>query len=418
MKLARLISDIRLLFLDQSQPAVSLLHLVTFFLIGWALVPESIYYSIWIWLAASLLWVILFVVKNKSEILNYVFGETLWVVAVWPVYTTLLWISGRGMLHRKFLAIALVMAIGLWYLRTKQYPELAALARLSMAILCVIVATTMVQLITQPDIARLLAVGRDSRNFRASALLANFQTVYSVSLVTVVLSGLWILRVIKRSVGWLISLIGCALMVAFANYDIALIGLSIGLFLVLVTYRKKWFSGQVSLQNKPEWLGTITMYATPAIGMLVFRPSIYRFIQLIDYESISMPIRLLNRIWVYLRSIYLYLEYPLLGFGVEPMPSSFLSGQHSDYLDILAEYGLLGWFIFFIPWITALFIVRNSLPQKARRIYWVGVIVFHFLMIFNPILDILSVTIMFLVLPGLCLITNDEESQIHGGIIL
>ena len=127
----------------------------------------------------------------------------------------------------------------------------------------------------------------------------------------------------------------------------------------------------------------------------------YYFIDLMDRQQLLISEKLFDRIWVYLRSLYLYLEYPLTGYGMEPDPAGFMVGQHSDYLDLLAEYGFLGFLIFLLTWSALLIMIRGELKPSHRSLYWVAVIIFHIIFMVNPILEVSSVTIMLFILPGI-----------------
>lgn len=415
-----LIQDVRSLFLNEQNPLKSLINFATVFLIAWAINPEAIYYNWLIWSVVAGLWSFLVVLESKTKLIQMVLKQRLWLIAVWPLYTTILWLLGKGLLHRKFIAVAFMIAVPFYYILAHRKKELSALARLGIIILTLVSITTLVQMMSYPDIARDLATGRGTGNFRASALLGNFHTVYEAVILSVGLGGLYLATQLKLNKwGWTIVFAINLSLVLFAQYDIALIALFLG-FVMLISLRflPTRSSKRADLHEARskgsfsygELVGTTALYASPAALLIVFRPWVEGFINQMDYKTIAISEKLFNRIWVYLRSLFLFNEYPLLGFGVEPNPTEFLTGQHSDYLEILAEYGMIGFLIFLVAWIALLMTMRSFLPQKTQGIFWVGVITFHILFILNPVLEVSSVTMLFLILPGILLEFRDATT--------
>ena len=436
-----LIQDVRSLFLNEQHPLKSLINFATVFLIAWAINPEAIYYNWFIWSVVAGLWSLLVVLESKTKLIHMVLKQRLWLIAVWPLYTTVLWLLGKGLLHRKFIAVAFMVAVPFYYILADRKKELSALARLGIVILTLVSITTLVQMLTYPDIARDLATGRATGNFRASALLGNFHTVYEAVLLSLGLGGLYLTKQLKiKQWGWTIAFAINLCLVLFAQYDIALISLSLGFVMLVILHflpttssKRADFNGGKKLNKESnelkqstgsentqkhsqgeklgskrffsygELVGTTALYAAPAVALILFRPWVERFITQMDYKTLAISEKLFNRIWVYLRSLFLFNEYPLLGFGVEPNPTEFLTGQHSDYLEILAEYGMIGFLVFLIAWIALLLTMRSFLPKKSQGIFWVGVITFHILFILNPVLEVSSVTMLFLILPGILL---------------
>lgn len=440
-----LVRDLRRLFLDDSDPLRSLLNLATFFLIGWALIPEAIYYDWLLWAGAAGLWSLLVLAQARTKLIAMVLRQRLWLIAVWPAYTLILWLMGKGVLHRKFVAVAFMIAVPFYYILSHRKKDLAALARLGILLMSLIALTTLVQMLTHPNIARELAVGRGTGNFRASALLGNFHTVYEGVLLSITLGGLFVMKQLHRA-NWRMAVIFALnlALVLFARYDIALIALSAGaVMLLILRWTREGKGTEQGLSDQPgqpsghqpgyhpveqpavqpadqvsgrtkdravpalprfpfrELAGTTALYLLPALLVLVFRPLVDGFIDQMDYKTLDISEKLFNRIWVYLRSLFLFTEYPLLGFGVQPDPTQFLSGQHSDYLEILAEYGLVGFLVFLTAWLALLLTLRDHLPVSRRGIFWIAVITFHILFILNPVLEVSSVTMLFLILPGI-----------------
>ena len=199
------------------------------------------------------------------------------------------------------------------------------------------------------------------------------------------------------------------LMVVFSRYDIGLIALLLGIVLTIIGYfRIQLFRNRRGLTK--EGLLTIALYLVPAGLLALLKNQVWWLIDQMDYRTLAIPAKLFDRIWVYLRSIFLYLTFPFLGFGVKTNPDQYLSGKHSDYLDLLAEYGLIGFSIFLIGWVSFWLLIRSHLPRQNRSSFWFSLITFHFIFMLNPVLEVSSVTILGLLLPGLMLYQTDAEA--------
>lgn len=397
------IDEVRATFLDSQQALRSLLNLVTACLILWAINPESIYYDWKVWSVAAGLWSVLAILRLKARIIDLLVRHRLWLIGIWPAYTLVLWILSRGLMHRKFIAVAFMMAVGFYYVKSGLKKDLALLARLGILYLSLIALTTLIQMISHPTIARDLAVGRGVGNFRASVLLGNFHTIYESVLLLLALVGLMAVRP-NRSVFWLTVTALNGALVLFAQYDIAIISLVIGMVLLILWRRLSRSSGSTwfpAADGGREYAVTAVLYTLPAAGFLMFNGLVRDFITRMDYKSLDISEKLFNRIWVYLRSLFLFLEYPTLGYGFEADLNQIIIGQHSDYLDILSEYGLIGFLIFFLSFLALYRLMRQELIGSHRVLYWICVIVFHILLILNPVLEVSSVTVLFLLLPGL-----------------
>lgn len=408
--------DLTGLFLAPEGFLDSTINFVTFFLIGWAFNPEAIYYNWLIWAFAAALWTSLILVRTRGRIILDFLKQGTWLLLIWPVYTLALWLSGYGLMHRKFIAVAFMLAVPWYYLKQGQKDQIARLARLGLWYLGFIALTSIAQMVTYPEIARDLATGRGTGNFRASALLANFHTVYESVIVVVVFAGVWLRTRGKQfPLFWLAAGSLLLTMVIFSRYDIALIALLLGLALILAEQPiSKWWNRRSlssgfppaaqSSQTKREWkevLLTSGIYLVPAATLLTMRAALETLILKLDFRTIQISEKLFNRIWVYFRSIVLFLQYPLLGYGVEPNPTQHMTGQHSDYLELLGEYGILGFLVFLMPWCYLLLKMRGQISEDRRHAYWIGVIIFHFIFILNPVLEVSSTTLLFLLLPGL-----------------
>lgn len=142
------------------------------------------------------------------------------------------------------------------------------------------------------------------------------------------------------------------------------------------------------------------LFSTPAILLQLFREQILRGIYLIDSRFFEISERLFNRIWVYLRSVVLYLLYPVFGFSVL-VEKDVLSGNHSDYLEILAEYGILGFLLFVVSWFGMLYLLKKRLPVELQGYYLIAIIGFSVAFILNPIWEVSSVTLLTTVLLAL-----------------
>lgn len=399
------IDRVRRYFLDPHQVLRSLLNLTTAFLILWAINPESIYYDWKLWSVASGAWSVLAILLLKERILGLLVHHRLWIIGVWPAYTLMLWIIGRGLLHRKFIAVAFMMAVGFYYVKAGMKKDLAVLARLGILYLSLIALTTLIQMISHPTIARDLAVGRGVGNFRASVLLGNFHTIYESVLLGLALAGLMRVKTNRSAFWFTVTALNGALILS-AQYDIAIISLILGGLLLAVWFILTRGSRSTRLlsaewDHRGEVAVTAILYTLPAAGFLIFDGAVRAFITRMDYNTLEISEKLFNRIWVYLRSLFLFLEYPLLGYGFQADLDQIIMGQHSDYLDILSEYGLIGFVIFLLSYLALFLMMRQELNRPHQALYWISVIVFHILMILNPVLEVSSVTVLFLLLPGL-----------------
>lgn len=418
------------LLLNEKDPLESMINIVTLLLILWAVNPESIYYNWIIWVILSGTWGFFVFWKLKAKIVDFILKSELFLILIWPVWTVGLWLAGYGLLHRKFIALAFMLAIPWYFYKTGRKKQLKYISIIALCYLSFISVTTLLQMTSYPEISRDLAPGRGTGNFRASALLANFHTIYESILIVLVLLGLIYEKIKSKKfpVFYVTIALLLVVMIVFSGYDIAVLALLIGVTLTALFYLIDFFfkpnffhptDGKSTIERDSKFelaeaVGTSLIYVGPAFAALGFKSFINEFIYKIDFGLLAISEKLLNRIWVYLRSLILFLEFPFWGFGSEPDPTKYLSGQHSDYLEILAEYGLIGFLVFLIPWVLLLIKIRKEIKSAFIWNYWIAVIVFQFIFILNPVLEVSSVAVLFFIIPGLI---SSEESEAENTIL-
>lgn len=369
---------------------INVLSLVLTF---WALNPESIHYHWGLWAGIMGLWLLLVMIETKAHIILSFFKEKVFILGLFPLYTLLLWVLGYGLLHRKFIAIALAQLIPWYYLLRKKTRPLGYIGLAGLVYLSLISLVTLVQFTTHPEVARLLAAGRETGNYLASSMLGNFHTVYMAVPLFAFLAGLFFVEQNKRRYVYGSLALLQMLFIILSRYAIALIALAM-VCLLLLSY-------QLLLKKRRLGMGIFALlFSTPAILLQLFREQIFRGIYLIDSRFFEISERLFNRIWVYLRSVVLYLLYPVFGFSVL-VEKDVLSGNHSDYLEILAEYGILGFLLFVVSWFGMLYLLKKRLPVELQGYYLIAIIGFSVAFILNPIWEVSSVTLLTTVLLAL-----------------
>ncbi|PKK39922.1 hypothetical protein ABB02_00711 [Clostridiaceae bacterium JG1575] len=405
-----LLFDLQTVFLNEEQPVDSMHHILSALLVLWAVNPESIYYRWSLWAVLMGIWLLFALYQTKGRILFRFLKSGAWFLALWPAYTLCVRFFLQGTIHRKYLAIAGTLLIGSYYLLEKKYKAFKVLAFVGVFWMSLVALTTSLTYLSLPNIARELAPGRGQGNLQASALLGNFQAVYSALPLLVALLGAGALAAGKgpRWVLWGLAL-GQILFVAFSRYDIAVLLLIVVVlaFLGVGLWQRRHPLRQERTARAPMVLQAGALMAI-ALALIASRPTILQAIRRMDLGLLSFGGKLFSRIWVYLRSLMLYFQYPLLGFSQKVRPNGLLLGKHSEFLDLLAEYGIIGFGVFLLSWFGVLYFIGKHLSDKERGFYHLALWLFHVVFLVNPVWEVSSVMVLTVIVPGV-LMTIDSE---------
>lgn len=426
--------DLKEIFLNESQPVLSLFYQLTLVLVLWSVNPQSLYYSWKVWGGLMLLWLGLAVWATGGDVIRQFFSRRIWILMLWPLYNLVMSTLGVGAFYNRQISIAFTMLIPCWFFLFRRTREMTLIAKLAVGYIGLIAVVSLTQFFFTPNIARDLA-GIEKGYFRASPLLGNFHTVYEAIPLTVLLAGglLLIQEKRQRMAAMVLALALCAF-VLLSQYDIAMLTLVLylgGLLLVviwrLVKIKTQGSSRQRIRTEAPDdrknqdqelpdpnrsagwpawirtngWLTAFLVYSSPAVLLLLLKAPIDRLIYLMDLRQLAALTKLVNRLRVYLKSVVIFQEHPLLGISPLPDRTLFDLGNHSDYFDLLAEYGLVGFILFLSTWLFLVILTTRNLPVKGRWTFLLALSSFHLVFFVNPVVDVSSVIVLFFILPGL-----------------
>lgn len=437
--------------LNPSKPMESIFHILTLILVLWSINPQSLHYNWAIWGALMLLWLLLAVAISKGDVISQFFKRHLYIILLWPAMNLLLQFFSNGKFSTKQVSLTLTMLIPWFYIIYQKKQVLATIARVALGYLTIIALTTLVQYITYPEIARDLA-GLEKGLLRSSPVLGNFDTVYQAVPLIIMLTGLFVYSLSKQAKGRNKETLffGSALMiqipfVVFSRYRIALLMTVVFFILNLsLMWFKKYRLRQGELkedgylesetsktsksrtekeiksrkdslpidknkkrlktmgENEPGWiLLLLALYTLPAALLLIFKDLVFRVIYLADLRLLRSSVSLVNRLRVYLKSIILYLDYPIRGISALADRANLELGYHSDYFDVLGEFGLVGFLVLMGLWIAMLYRIKNQTANQHQSLYSLSVLSFLILMFVNPVLEVSAVILFMVILPGL-----------------
>ena len=427
------IHELRDVFLDFDRPGESLLNQTSLFLVLWSINPQTLQYNWAIWAGFMLLWLVLVLFLTRGNAIAKFFQKSLWIIAVFPVWNLVMDLLGKGTLRDRQISIALTLIIPWYFILYGRKREMALIARIALAYLSFVALTTLVQYLTVPDISRSLA-GIERGVFLSSPLLANYHVIYeTVPLLIILLWGL--IEYPKGAKGlwgglFLIQL----LLVAFAGYHIARITTLVVLTLTLAYAINCRAEGKRGLRvSEPSSLagehapgtglkhpgavlkhpgavlkhqfllvlGAAAFYTIPAIVILFAEGFMDRVFLNLDLRIMDFWARLVSRLRVYLESVVLFQKYPLLGVSGQRDSWRYELGNHSDYFDTLAEYGLIGFLIFIVTAFLMYWLMIRELSGRHRVVYLMALLSFHIIFLVNPVYDVSSGVMLFFIIPGL-----------------
>ena len=238
--------------------------------------------------------------------------------------------------------------------------------------------------------------------------IGSFGFIYMLMFCIISFAGLFKAKLLPRG-KWtkLLLIIFCAVGVKClidSTFTTAILLLFLGLLFVFVTFMDKTL-------KKVNWLVYVFLF----LMSLVLSSLIGNFLSTIQVESADVTVRLneigrllmgeeggenvISRLEYFMKSVNCALEYPLLGYNFAMNPQIRVGG-HSEWIDILGIYGLIGG----IPLIATVIIkLKNTLAITRKIKYpFFGILIFVFVIygFVDPFLRLYHLGfVMFLLIP-------------------
>lgn len=186
----------------------------------------------------------------------------------------------------------------------------------------------------------------------------------------------------------------------YFHKKIIMIFIFFGLFILLI-----FFNTQIG-----SYIISIGRYDSEAT---LYQKRIYEIGTIIKGESYTRHTN--DRLSRPLMSFEKFVESPIVGVGYKYGYSFALMsenglGNHSELIDTLAKYGLIGFSLWIMLIITFIKSVQNNLKQTKMSIWW---IIMLSMMFFNPFISMPSLVAVFLILPLISKIIKDRGEIVH-----
>lgn len=364
-------------------------------LIIWCINPEQRFYNWWIYGIILLGWIGTVLLTDFQLCTENFLKFHIIILFIWPVIRSILAIFGKASFSIYLFTVPFVY-IFFWYYYHKG-PEIKRFLLESSIIYFVLInIVSIIRLMINPNISRLLANGDKSKTeYLASPFTANYPHIYTLTLLIIVVLGLLKLcRDTKKKkivneiiidkrlkVELLLFLISGIIVVFMAQYSYAI--LFIIIFGMIV-----WFYKPIHL-TKREWvfiiISCILICCILFSGLYIFATIVdnnymlerlNECLNLIFTGNLSKDKDVYKRLHLYLVSIDTFLKYPILGIGGKVYLPSTIVGGHSEFLDCLAYYGIVGFLGFVSVLVTNFWYVFKQISMKVKHIYFITFLLF------------------------------------------
>lgn len=324
------------------------------------------------------------------------------------------------------ISIMLLLSMGLLYLVYKELKWDDVIKRtgiIALVYYLIINVYTLVELKREPSISRLLAVSEEVIvDTSKIPFVAGFDHIYSLTLLLVCLTGILLLKKEKISlkIFLLFLLITGGLTVRKSGYTYALLILLS--FLVLLCMRPPALKRKrylficflipcilICILILPNVLNHLVNYfggPQSAIGSRIFDLKEFLF----NGGVVEQGRDAHSRLELYTLSINTWKKHLIFGVGGRVYKADGAIGGHSQILDYLGYYGLIGGILF----VEAIYIVFNNIYKRIDRsiqyIFWLTGVEFILQLIVNPGFTMADTACLFIVIPCILNIPNRRSS--------
>lgn len=385
-------------------------------LIIWSLNPMLNFYNEFIQIIILIIWLLLAFFTDINSFKKSLLSKGFILSLVFPIYLVVGNIIGRNVIEIIFFLAPFIHFIFWYYYNQKNFKTMKIIVSGVVSYYIIIGLYSIYALSMNPFLARLLANGDQSITIEyAHPLLANFNYIYSTTLLLIAVIGIYTLsgqfKLSFRRKSILFSTIVIFFIVILqSQYAVALVLSSVFTFLMTFLAKKINYNRflilllisilsllvLLNMQEIMYWLASLTNSRTLQI----------RFNDLgniLGGQSINSTQALSLRFPLYLDSINVFKSNPFLGMGKFNYRNGGIIGGHSELFDNLGYYGILGSGLLLLSIWTNYGYTKRLLPKEIRRVYSIVFLLFicHSILnlsYFQPFLIILYIVVPFFLL--------------------
>ena len=362
-------------------------------IIIWCINPEQRFYNRWIYGIILLGWIGTVLLTDFELCIEKLVKPYILVLFLWPLTRSILALFGKASFSIYLFTVPFVYIL-FWYYYHKEQQIKRFFLESSILYFILINAVSIGRLLINSNIARLLANGDKAKTeYLASPFTANYQHIYTLTLLIVAVLGILkfctgtkkrqtlneIIIDRRLKIELLLFLISGIVVVFMAQYSYAII-------FIIVFGGIIWFYKPI---QKKEWVFIIV--SCILIGCILFSV-LYIFATIVDNKyllerlneclnlvftgNLSKDKDVYKRLHLYLVSINTFLKYPIFGIGGKVYLPSTIVGGHSEFLDCLAYYGIVGFLSFVSVLIINFRYVFKQIPNRVKYIYLITFLLF------------------------------------------
>lgn len=364
--------------------------ILALFLILWGINPKSIYYPISIYITVLCVWLIFAFLTNVRVFTTSALKIPFLISCAFVIYKYILSQFGYGWLSWLHIVTPSFFFMFWYYYGLKDLKRVKWIVGVSFLYWFIINLVSIPQICMDSRLSLLLA--DQSNQELATPFLANYAHVYLMMFLAVVLLGIFkYFQLSSRYLilGTLFYLSG-VMLILLANYVMAVLFWGAFSFLMICFCYTR---------NPRRVLITCAVLLLLAVIIIYNLSDIFYFLSNhIDNENFSVRFSELGnlfsgkallptsdiyaRVKVYETSICSFLENPLIGTSLENGAKEVLGG-HSEILDCLASYGIIGGVFFVTVWIGNFISILRVLKSHVKNIYFITVIGMLIMFTFN-----------------------------------
>lgn len=400
--------------------------LLGLFLVIWCINPEQRFYNWWIYGIILVFWgTFAFITEPAFYIKKLLLKPHIIVLFVWPIVRGIYALFGRATFSIYLFTVPFIYILFWFYLNQDEkirnfYLEIILIYYI--LINCI----SIIRLSINPNISRLLANGDIQKTKHlASPFTANYFHIYTLTFLVVLCIGVlkieWkhkpqnMLRIYREILVFVVT----GIVVIFkAQYTYAILFVTFFSIFILIFKPIKLSIKDVITVGICLILGGIILFTLLYILAFLIdnKYMIERFnemFRLITTGNLSQGRDMYKRFELYFSSINTFLKYPLFGIGGKEILEASQVGGHSEVLDCLAYYGMIGFMSFMSGMIVNFRKLLDILSESKRYIYIICFSVFIVQSIVNTCYGEQILSGLYIVAP-LILLYKREGINIEG----
>ena len=396
-----------------------------------SLVPDTS--SRFVFMPLVVLWILFsFLASTKGFIKTFILPDIKsYSVYLWLLFYGIFYVTGYGtgledhLLNYTRFGFSILLFN--YYLMANDYKAIRRLTFFSIGCIVFICITTLIALLTDPMVARLLATGREElTQGLAGRGIGSYGFIYGLVFVAIAVFGSLKSGLIrKRKIISGIFLALCVFVIFQASFMFALLILTIALVLLLLNVKShlKYIVASLIL------LGLFFVLSPVIQNLLVFLSHtvdsdamsmrFYELALVMRDGSVEGTVNAAGRWRLYMVSLESFLSSPILGIGGHYGfgTSIFGIGGHSAFLDELARYGILGsGFLFVALFSNAKFVYRSFKDSKQKMVYYCSMLAFFILGLINTLLFVPLAIMAYFVVPGIISTVSKHDTNMSNAL--